>query len=157
MEGAFDTSTQSVDYFLVCVPVVALGAPLGAVVVSYLDRRCFSRFVYFANITQIIGAFNIIKPWNAEMGLFLTVSSFVLIVVAAAVWAVVVHLGTMMMEEFEQKEGSDSESEEGVGSSRDMNTRGTDQCVDCGLDTVTTLNAGLSERQPLLNKIRMEL
>jgi len=96
-------SVESFKYFLVCVPVVALGAPLGAVIASYLDRRCFARFVYFANITQVIGAFNIIKPWNAEMGLFLTVSCVVLIVVAAAIWGLVVHLGTKMIDEFEHE------------------------------------------------------
>merc|ERR1712079_855685 len=109
----------------VCVPVVALGAPLGAVIASYLDRRCFARFVYFANITQIIGAFNIIKPWNAEMGLLLTVTTFLLIVVAAAIWGLMVHLGTKMVDEFDQEEGA------GI---HDVNTKGV---TEDGMDTVT--------------------
>jgi len=141
-------SPQSYDYFLVSVPIAALGAPLGAVVASYLDRRCFSRFVYFANITQLIGAFQIIKPWEVEFGLFLTVSCLVLIVVASAVWAVVVHIGAMIIDEFEQQEGSGKVDHVVI-------TRGG-ELLDCDLDSVTTKGT-LDETQPLLPQSRMEL
>merc|ERR1711971_761699 len=144
-------SSESYDYFLVCIPIVALGAPLGAVVASYLDRRCFARFVYFANITQIIGAFNIIKPWTVELGMFLTVSSIVLIVVASGVWALVVHLGSMIVDEFEQQEGSGKVD-------HDINTKGP-VFIDCHSDPLTTDRVTWSspDRQPLLPQTRMEL
>jgi len=144
-------SAESFEYFIVSAPVAVVGAPLGAVVASYLHRKCFSRFVYIANITQLIGAFNIIKPWKLPMGLFLIVSSLVLIAVAAAVWAVVVHLGSLIIAGFEPL-GDDTEK--------------TDIAVDVDDDddedsnTVATIGenaAKRAERQPLLGRTRMEL
>ena len=41
--------------FLVCIPVVVLGAPLGSVVGSYLHRLTLSGFVYATDFTQFVG------------------------------------------------------------------------------------------------------
>ena len=50
------------NYWLVCIPVVMLGAPLGAFVVSKAKRLHIINFLCFIILVQFIGAILIIKP-----------------------------------------------------------------------------------------------
>lgn len=50
------------NYWLVCIPVVILGAPLGAYFINQRTRSFISKFLYIVIVVQFIGAFLIIKP-----------------------------------------------------------------------------------------------
>jgi uncharacterized membrane protein YfcA len=50
------------NYWLVCIPVVMLGAPLGAFVVSKAKRMHIINFLCFIILVQFIGAILIIRP-----------------------------------------------------------------------------------------------
>jgi uncharacterized membrane protein YfcA len=62
------------NYWLVCIPVVMLGAPMGAFVVSKAKRLHIINFLCFIILVQFIGAILIIKP--AGVLLFFSVSAF---------------------------------------------------------------------------------
>jgi len=57
-----DFGTQEFNYWLVCIPVVVFGAPLGAYFISNRTRAFISRFLIFVIVLQFIGAVLIIKP-----------------------------------------------------------------------------------------------
>jgi uncharacterized membrane protein YfcA len=50
------------NYWLVCIPVVMLGAPLGAYVVNKAKRLHIINFLCFIILVQFVGAILIIKP-----------------------------------------------------------------------------------------------
>jgi uncharacterized protein len=45
-------SEEAVGYWLVCVPVVTIGAPVGAWAASYAHRLCLAAGVVFADVAQ---------------------------------------------------------------------------------------------------------
>lgn len=57
-----DFGTQEMNYWLVCIPVVVFGAPLGAYVISKRTRSFISKFLYLIILAQFVGAMLIIKP-----------------------------------------------------------------------------------------------
>lgn len=57
-----DFGIQEFNYWLVCIPVVVFGAPLGAFFISNRTRDFISRFLIFVIALQFIGAVLIIKP-----------------------------------------------------------------------------------------------
>jgi len=61
----------------VCIPIVVIGAPVGAHIPTILSRHQISYIVYFLSILQFIMAYAIIKPWskNPPHGVGLIVSS----------------------------------------------------------------------------------
>ena len=67
-------------YFAVCIPVVVLGAPVGSVISSYLDRLCLARIIYILDSMQLVIAVAIIKPWSS---LYLSLSSVLIFFVFA--------------------------------------------------------------------------
>ena len=50
-------------FFLVCVPIVCFGAPLGSVLGSKVHRLVLAWAVYVTDLVQLIGALVIVKPW----------------------------------------------------------------------------------------------
>ncbi|HVW98219.1 MAG TPA: sulfite exporter TauE/SafE family protein [Mucilaginibacter sp.] len=70
-----DINPEVYNYWLVCIPVVMLGAPFGALVVSKAKRLHIVNFLIFIICVQFIGAMLIIKP-QGELLLF-SVASFV--------------------------------------------------------------------------------
>ncbi|MCB0400850.1 MAG: sulfite exporter TauE/SafE family protein [Flavobacteriales bacterium] len=57
-----DFGTTEMNYWLVCIPVVVFGAPLGAYVISKRTRSFISRFLYVIILVQFVGAMLIIHP-----------------------------------------------------------------------------------------------
>jgi hypothetical protein len=62
---------QSVDYevyqlWLCCVPVVVVGAPLGAIMSSHFHRFVLAGLIYFLDTAQLIGALYVVRPWTTE-------------------------------------------------------------------------------------------
>ena len=57
-----DFGLSEFNYWLVCIPVVIIGAPLGAYFINGRTRAFISKFLYLVILAQFIGAFLIIKP-----------------------------------------------------------------------------------------------
>ena len=70
-----DFGAQEFHYWLVCIPVVVWGAPLGAYFISGKTRHFIARFLYLIIAAQFAGAWFIIKPKGPL--LFFTAAIFV--------------------------------------------------------------------------------
>jgi uncharacterized membrane protein YfcA len=57
-----DFGKQEFNYWLVCIPVVIFGAPVGAYFISSRTRGFISKFLYIIILVQFISALLIIKP-----------------------------------------------------------------------------------------------
>lgn len=57
-----DMQPQAINYWLVCIPVVMFGAPLGAFVVTHIPRSVIAYFLCAVIVVQFIGALFILKP-----------------------------------------------------------------------------------------------
>lgn len=57
-----DVQPAVIEYWLVCIPVVMLGGPLGAYVMSRVPRLAIARLLYVIIVVQFIGAIMIIRP-----------------------------------------------------------------------------------------------
>ncbi|MDY6934298.1 MAG: sulfite exporter TauE/SafE family protein [Spirochaetota bacterium] len=64
-----DFGIEEFNYWLVCIPVVVIGAPIGAYVINILKRLFIARFLYIILLVQFIFALIIIKP-QKELLLF---------------------------------------------------------------------------------------
>ena len=68
-----DFQTESFEMWLVCIPFVAVFAPLGAFVISKVPRKAIASFLIFILIVQFLGAMWVIKPNNLQVGMCVTV------------------------------------------------------------------------------------
>lgn len=84
---------DSVLYWAVCIPVVAMGAPIGAYISSHLHRQIIATFVYTIDVVQYIGAI-IIVP----MTLFLWQMSIGIIIVSVIFFSCVTKAGAWLLE-----------------------------------------------------------
>ena len=84
-------------YFAVCIPVVVLGAPVGSVISSYLDRLCLARIIYILDSAQLVIAVAIIKPWSS---LHLSLSSVLIFFVFAYLFFQLSSVGLKLMSNF---------------------------------------------------------
>ncbi len=57
-----DFGPQAYSYWLTCIPVVLIGAPLGAWFVSQQGRKFIVRFLYVIIVVQFIGACFVVRP-----------------------------------------------------------------------------------------------
>lgn len=57
-----DFSSQSMELWLACIPVVVFFAPLGAFIVSKLPRQGIAKILYTILVVQFFGALWVIKP-----------------------------------------------------------------------------------------------
>jgi uncharacterized membrane protein YfcA len=57
-----DFQRESFEMWLVCVPIVAVFAPLGAFVISKVSRKVVATFLYCILVIQFFGAMIVIKP-----------------------------------------------------------------------------------------------
>lgn len=58
-------SKETFNLWLCCVPIVVIGAPLGAIMSSHFHRSILSGLIYVIDTVQLIGALFIIKPWTS--------------------------------------------------------------------------------------------
>ena len=68
-----DFQATSFEMWLVCVPFVAVFAPLGAFVTSKLPRKAVAGFLYIILIVQFVGAIIVIRPSLIQAGMCLLV------------------------------------------------------------------------------------
>ena len=57
-----DFGTEEFNYWLVCIPVVIFGAPIGAYFINNKTRGFISKFLYLIILVQFVSALFIIKP-----------------------------------------------------------------------------------------------
>lgn len=57
-----DFGQTEFNYWLVCIPIVIIGAPIGAFYINTRTRGFISKFLYVVILAQFIGALFIIKP-----------------------------------------------------------------------------------------------
>jgi uncharacterized protein len=65
LEGGM--APQAINFWLVCVPVVTFGAPIGSWLASYCHRLVLAWFVYICNTVQFAAAV-VIVLWNGKYG-----------------------------------------------------------------------------------------
>lgn len=70
-----DFGREEFNYWLVCIPVVLIGAPLGACFINQRTRNFVNWFLYLIILAQFIGALLIIKPRGPLM--IFTIAVFV--------------------------------------------------------------------------------
>ena len=52
------------NFVAVCIPIVVIGAPIGATISARVSRHVISGFIYFLDTVQFISAIAIIQPWS---------------------------------------------------------------------------------------------
>ncbi|MGK7371122.1 MAG: hypothetical protein ACNS64_13010, partial [Candidatus Halalkalibacterium sp. M3_1C_030] len=57
-----DMQPEAIDFWLVCIPVVMLGAPFGAYIVNKIKRLAIAYLLYVIIVAQFIAAIFIIQP-----------------------------------------------------------------------------------------------
>jgi uncharacterized membrane protein YfcA len=57
-----DFGVMEFNYWMVCIPVVIFGAPIGAYFISNRTRGFISKFLYLVIVVQFVGALFIIRP-----------------------------------------------------------------------------------------------
>lgn len=64
-----DMQQEAINYWLVCIPVVMLGAPLGAFLVDKINRISIAYLLYTIILVQFVAALFIIRPSVMLMGI----------------------------------------------------------------------------------------
>jgi hypothetical protein len=94
-------SPEAVSYWLVCVPVVTIGAPVGAWAASHAHRLCLAAGVVFADVAQfVIGMWILFvrNPPEQAAGLVaLSITTVGIVVGGAASFAVLSCLGERLL------------------------------------------------------------
>ena len=64
--GAYEPGEMETvwNFVSVCVPIVVIGAPLGATIASKLPRHWLAYLIYFLDTVQFVSALAIVQPWS---------------------------------------------------------------------------------------------
>jgi uncharacterized membrane protein YfcA len=73
-----DFGGMEFNYWLVCIPVVIFGAPIGAYFISNRTRGFISKFLYLVIVVQFVGALFILKPSGSL--LFFSILVFIVVI-----------------------------------------------------------------------------
>ncbi len=94
-------SQEAIGYWLVCVPVVTIGAPIGAWAASHAHRLCLAAGVIFADVAQFaIGMWILFvrNPPDQAAGLVaLSITTIAIVVGGAGSFAVLSYLGERLL------------------------------------------------------------
>ena len=91
MMGGLDP--EAWRYLIVCIPIVVIGAPLGAFIGSHLHRQVLAGLIYILDAVALVSAFVIVPQTPA-----LLVLSIVTIGVGLAFFVAVSYLGSKLLE-----------------------------------------------------------
>ena len=109
------------NFVSVCVPIVVIGAPLGATISAKLPRHWLAYLIYFLDTVQFVSALAIIQPWSkpAPNNVWLCVTSVVTLVVGSLFFFKIAAWGDdrgncegRPVKELEESTGSTSDSED---------------------------------------------
>lgn len=113
-------------FLWVCMPIVVVGAPLGAICGSYLHRLTLAWLIYIIDAVQLIGALAIVRPWlsKANGGVtdtpaLLSATSAILFCGGALFFKVLARLGLRLMEQALVKQQEASVDVDGDNNSSD--------------------------------------
>ncbi|MCG8310186.1 MAG: sulfite exporter TauE/SafE family protein [Cytophagales bacterium] len=81
-----DFGQAELNYWLVCIPVVVIGAPVGAYFINRRTRGFIARFLYLVILVQFVGALFIIKPGEALLYFSIAAFAFGMIVFFGFAW-----------------------------------------------------------------------
>ena len=75
-----DFQKQAFDMWLICIPFVAVFAPLGSYVINKVSRKVAANFLSIILVVQFIGAMYVLKPggWRLAMCLIVLASGLVI-------------------------------------------------------------------------------
>ena len=93
-------------FFAVCVPIVVIGAPLGAFFGSYAHRLTLASVIYIIDAAQLIGALVVIQPWTTlktDTPLHLSLTSTALFLVGLVFFHLLSRWGLKMLEKQESE------------------------------------------------------
>lgn len=93
-------------FFLVCVPVVVIGAPLGSFLGSHVHRLTLASIIYLIDAAQLIGALYVVRPWSTnktDTPLHLSLTSLGLFVGGMVFFRFLAHLGLTLVENSSKK------------------------------------------------------
>merc|ERR1712137_1452300 len=79
----------------VCVPIVVIGAPLGATISARLPRHWLAYLIYFLDTVQFVSALAVIQPWGkpSPNDVWLCVTSGATLVVGSGIFFCIAKAG----------------------------------------------------------------
>lgn len=114
-----EISDEAYYLWYVCIPIVVIGAPIGAIASSHFDRKVLTWLIYLIDTAQFIGALYVIQPWTREKTSTptnLCVTS-VVILLAGGIFFTLMAIGGQTLLKYEKNENdlSDTDRDRGVG------------------------------------------
>ncbi|KAJ1429407.1 sulfite exporter TauE/SafE-domain-containing protein [Ochromonadaceae sp. CCMP2298] len=94
-----DVDPEVYNLWLVCIPVVVIGAPLGAILSSHFHRNVLLGAVYITDTAQLVGALVVLEPWTTKSTntpVDLCVDSAIILVSGALFFTVLAFAGRQM-------------------------------------------------------------
>eukprot|EP00543_Licmophora_paradoxa_P017065 CAMPEP_0202457142 /NCGR_PEP_ID=MMETSP1360-20130828/14223_1 /ASSEMBLY_ACC=CAM_ASM_000848 /TAXON_ID=515479 /ORGANISM="Licmophora paradoxa, Strain CCMP2313" /LENGTH=417 /DNA_ID=CAMNT_0049077137 /DNA_START=104 /DNA_END=1357 /DNA_ORIENTATION=- len=84
------------NFVSVCVPIVVLGAPLGATISARLPRHWLAYLIYFLDTVQFVSALVVIRPWSkpSPTNIWLCVTSGATLIVGSAIFFLIANAGS---------------------------------------------------------------
>jgi len=114
--GAYEEGEKEVlwKFVSVCIPVVVIGAPLGAHIPTILNRHQISYILYFLSSAQFILACIVVKPWSkpAPHGVGTMVASGVTLIGGSIYFYLVADWGESRDLDMESKATAEADIEE---------------------------------------------
>jgi uncharacterized membrane protein YfcA len=108
-------------FLWVCMPIVVIGAPLGAMCGSYFHRLTLAWLIYVIDFAQLLGALAIVRPWlskarggKTDTPLHLTLSSAAIFCFGALFFRAIALLGVRLMESVQQEEEKEQQGRAGA-------------------------------------------
>jgi len=103
----------------VCIPIVVVGAPLGAHIPTILSRHQISYVLYFLSTLQFISAYVIVRPWGepSPHGVGLIVSSAATLIIGTLFFIKAANFGELRDAEIITKEASEISDQESMENS----------------------------------------
>ena len=116
--GAYEPGESETlwKFLSVCIPIVVVGAPVGAHIPTILNRHQISYLLYFLSTLQFISAYIIIQPWNepAPHGVGLLVSSAVTLITGTLFFIKAANFGELRDADIITKESDELSEEESM-------------------------------------------
>ena len=83
------------NFVSVCIPIVVVGAPLGATISAKLPRQWLAYLIYILDTVQFISALAVIQPWSkpSPNNIWLCVTSGATLVLGTAFFFMAAHRG----------------------------------------------------------------
>jgi len=111
-------------YFAVCVPIVVIGAPLGALLGSHAHRLTLAGVIYVLDAAQLITALVVIQPWTTlktDTPLHLSMTSLAVFVTGLFFFRVLAWLGFQLLKRHESQSDAMVPIKSDISTSEDTN------------------------------------